>query len=315
MRSVSLVGQQSLSTVLDASLRPASGNCDASNAGRTNTINTSCGHALWMQYSGSSDSLSGSNGLNSTAFGLQGGWDHAVADVVHVGVEAGFDRINGSDHNGGNDNIDNVHGGVYAFANVGPVVLSGTIDEAHSSYRVYRQTGIGHGVAHPDGNTTAAALQAAWPLTAAQWQITPAVGALYQHQTLDAFGETVPSTNPLASAFAVNGAHARYTTMQPYAQVSFTHPFVAQGVSYVPQFELGYRYDTRNGNTPVVHEIAQDGTVFAMPADSLGRGVATVGARITAKAGASWSLYLDVRGQFANHLSDNALSVGFTKQF
>jgi outer membrane autotransporter protein len=43
--------------------------------------------------------------------------------------------------------------------------------------------------------------------------------------------------------------------------------------------------------------------------------MATVGARITAKAGASWSLYLDYQGQFANHVSDNALSVGFTKQF
>ena len=315
MRSVSLVGQQSLSTVLGASLRPSAGNCDAGNAIHSNTISTSCGNALWMQYSGSSDSLSGGNGLNSTAFGLQGGWDYAVADVVHVGVEAGFDRINGSDHNGGSGSIDNVHGGVYAFANVGPVVLSGMIDEAHGSYRTTRQTGVGHGVANPDGNTTAAALQAAWPLTAAQWQITPAVGALYQHQSLDAFEETVRSTSPLASAFAVEGAHASYNTMQPYAQVSFTRSFVAQGVSYVPQFQLGYRYDTRNGNAPVVRAMAQDGTVFAMPGDNLGRGVATVGVRLTARSGASWNVYLDYRGQFASHLSDNALSVGFTRQF
>ena len=55
--------------------------------------------------------------------------------------------------------------------------------------------------------------------------------------------------------------------------------------------------------------------MFAMPAADTGRGVATVGARITAKAGASWSLYLDYRGQFASHLDDNALSVGFVKRF
>ena len=87
------------------------------------------------------------------------------------------------------------------------------IDQAHSSYRVYRQTGIGHGVANPSGDTTAAALQAAWPMTAAQWKVTPAIGALYQHQSLDAFGETVPSSNPLASAFAVQGARSTYDTM------------------------------------------------------------------------------------------------------
>jgi autotransporter-associated beta strand protein len=315
MRAVDLVGQQSLVTVLGATLRPADTACGTTNQAHTNTVTSSCNSDLWMQYSGGGDSLSGSNGLNSTMFGLQGGWDHAVADVAHVGVEAGYDRINGNDSRGGNGTIDNVHGGLYVFGDAGPVVLSGMVDEAHSSYRVYRATGIGHGIADPDGNTTEAALQAAWPLTAAQWQITPAVGALYQHQNLDAFGETVPSANPLASAFAVNGAHTTYNTMQPYAQISFTHAFVAQGVSYVPQFDVGYRYDTRSGNTPVVQETSQDGTVFAMPADNLGRGMATAGARITAQAGASWSLYLDYQGQFANHLSDNALSVGFTKQF
>lgn len=181
--------------------------------------------------------------------------------------------------------------------------------------RVYRQTGIGHGVASPDGETTSAAVQAAWPLAAARWQITPAVGALYQHQTLDSFNEVVPSTSPLAPAFAVSGAHTTYNTMQPYAKVSFATAFVAQGISYVPQFEVGYRYDTRNGNTPVVQERAQDGTVFAMPGNNLGRGMATVGARITAQAGKSWNLYLDYQGQFSGRLSDNALSVGFTKQF
>ena len=130
-----------------------------------------------------------------------------------------------------------------------------------------------------------------------------------------ASGESVPSTNPLASAFAVAGAQTTYNTLQPYANVSFSHPFVAQGVSYLPQFSVGYRYDTRNGNTPVVQETAADGTVFAMPGDTLGRGMATVGARITAKAGKSWNLYLDYQGQFSGRLNDNALSVGFTKQF
>jgi uncharacterized protein with beta-barrel porin domain len=315
MRSEALVGQQSLTTVMDATLRSPETTCGSSDATHTNAVNSSCNSGLWVQYSGSSNALTGSNGMNSSVFGLQGGWDQAVADTAHLGVEAGFDRINASDHDGGNGSTDDVHGGLYAFGNAGPLVLSGLVDETHSNYRINRQTGVGHSDANPGGETTAAAVQAAWPLTAAQWQIAPAVGALYQHQALDAFGESVASISPLASAFAVGGAHTTYTTMQPYAQVSFTRSFVAQGVTYVPQFNVGYRYDTRSGNTPVVQETTQDGTVFGMPADTLGRGMATVGARITAKAGASWSLYLDYQGQFANHVSDNALSVGFTKQF
>ncbi|WP_268991830.1 autotransporter-associated beta strand repeat-containing protein [Dyella choica] len=315
MQDAGLAGRQSLATVIDATLRSTEAACGNTDASRSNTVTSGCDSGLWVQYSGTSDSLTGSNGLNSSRFGLQGGWDQAVADVAHLGVEVGFDRSNGSDHNGGNGSIDNVHGGLYAFGNLGPVVLSGAVDQAHSSYHMYRQTGVGRGIASPSGEITSAALQVAWPLTTAQWQITPAAGATYQHQTLDAFGETVPSNSPLASAFAVSGAHATYNTMQPYALVSFSRAFVARGVSYLPQFEVGYRYDTRNCNTPVVRETAQDGTMFAIPADNLGRGTATLGARITAKAGASWSLYLNYQGQFAHHLSDNALSVGFAKHF
>ena len=314
LQSTSLIGQQSLSTVLGATLRSGDIACNGSNAAHANTVASSCNSDLWVQYSGGNQSISGNNGLNSSVFGLQAGVDHAVNDVLHLGVEAGFSRINSSGHQGSNANVDSVHGGVYAYANVGPVVLSGMLDETHSSFDVYRQTGIGRSVAHPDGDTTSAALQAAWPIAAAQWQVTPAVGALYQHQSLSSFSESLASTNPFANDFVLQGAHSTYTTLQPYARVQFARSFVAQGISYVPQFDVGYRYNARGGNA-VVQATSQDGTAFAMPGASLGGGMATVGARITAQAGASWSLYLDYQGQFANHVNDNALSVGFTKKF
>jgi hypothetical protein len=91
----------------------------------------------------------------------------------------------------------------------------------------------------------------------AQWQVTPAVGVLYQHQYLDGFNKTVTSTNPLASAFALQGMHSTYTTMQPYAVVSFMRPFAVGSINYVPQFEVGYRYDTRNGNGLVVNTLGR----------------------------------------------------------
>jgi len=314
LRSANLAGQQSLATVLDATLRPAETRCDDSGTAHANTVASSCNSGVWIQYSGGSSSLSGAPGLNSTLFGLQGGVDHALGDTVHLGAEAGYRRINGNDRAGGNGRVDSLHGSVYAYADVGPLVFSGLLGAGHDSYEVYRQTGIGRAVANPDGDTASAALQAAWPMAAAQWQVTPMLGALYQHQTLDGFGESVASSHPLASAFAVQGQRSTYTTLQPYARISFARTFVAQGVVYLPQFDIGYRYDTR-GDRATVRVASQDGSMFAMPAADTGRGVATVGARITAKAGASWSLYLDYRGQFASHLDDNALSVGFVKRF
>jgi autotransporter-associated beta strand protein len=315
MQVANLIGQQSMTTVLDATLRPADMSCGNGGSAHANAVTPSCSNGLWTQYSGSSTDLTGNNGLNSTAFGLQGGADMATGEFMHVGVEAGLDRINSNDHNGSYGHVDNVHGGIYAFAYAGPLVISGMVDEAHGSYRLYRQTGIGHASANPDGDTTAAALQVAWPISAAQWEVTPTVGALYQHQRLDGFNERVISTSPLASAFTLRGRDSTYTTMQPYASVSFTRPFVTGGVSYVPQFELGYRYDARNSNGAVVNTLSQDGTPFALRSDAMGRSMTTVGARVTAQAGASWNLYLDYQGQFASHLNDNALSVGFTKMF
>jgi len=86
-------------------------------------------------------------------------------------------------------------------------------------------------------------------------------------------------------------------------------------VTYVPEVSVGYRYDTHNAATPIVQVTAQDGTVFDLPGATQGRGMGTASARITAEAGASWSLYMDYQGFFGSRLHDNALSFGFTKHF
>jgi len=131
---------------------------------------------------------------------------------------------------------------------------------------------------------------------------------------LDSFSEHITSTQALTTAFPVSGQRGTYNTLQPYVLATAQGSFVMQGVTYVPQLSVGYRYDTRNAS-PSVNVTAVDGTLFELPGDAQGRGMATVGARITAQAGASWNLYVDYEGLFANHLHDNALSVGFTKHF
>lgn len=315
MRATSETTLRTVSTVLDATLRPRDVACGDTPVAPARAVASSCGSDLWMQYGGSSDSLRSGNGLDSSVFVLQAGFDHAVGSAIHLGAEAGIERINGTDRLSGHGRSANIHGGLYAYADEGPLVLSGMVDVSRGSYDIYRQTGIGRAAASPDGGATSAALQVAWPIALTQWQVTPAIGALYQHQRLDAFDETVSSTHPLADAFALHGKDSTYNTLQPYARISFSRGFDAGGIHYLPQFDLGYRYDTRNANTPLVRATSQDGTLFALPGSTLGRGVATAGARITAQAGDSWSIYLDYEGQFASHLRHNALNVGFTKRF
>ncbi len=311
-QAVSLGGQQALTRVLDAALGPDCGEGEQVQA--AHLAQQVCKPGLWMQFTGSSLHLDGSNGVNTSGFSLLGGADVAVNDFAHLGVEAGVGRINANDPLGGYGHADNVHAGVYAFALAGPVVLSATADAMHSSYSVDRSTGIGHAVAHPDGQTLSAGLQAAWPMQLAQYQLAPKLGVLYQHQALDSFRESLVSSNPLAPAFAVQGAHSTYNSLQPYAGVFFSRAFHVGQVTYIPSLELGYRYNTRSAvrSVPLT---AQDGTLFAMPGAAFGRGLGTVRARITAQQGESWSLYVAYQGLFANHLHDNALSFGFTKRF
>jgi autotransporter-associated beta strand protein len=315
MRSVNLTGQQDMDSVLDAGVISRDTPCGADNASHMQNVTNACSNGAWAQYTGSSISLNGANGSNSTAFGLLGGADFAVGDVVHLGVQAGVGQVNGNDTTGGNGRVDNVHGGLYAYADAGPLVLSGVVDAMHSDYHFNRTTGIGMATSAPSGNMQSAGVQAAWPLQVTQWQLTPKLGALYQRQTLGGFAETLNSTNALASSFPVDGARSRYTSLQPYALLAIDHRFVASGVTYLPELSLGYRYDTHNAATPIVQVAAQDGTVFDLPAATQARGMGTVNARITAQAGASWSLYANYQGFFGSGLRDNALSVGFTKHF
>ncbi|WP_165488666.1 MULTISPECIES: ESPR-type extended signal peptide-containing protein [Dyella] len=313
-RLVSLQGQRNLTTVLDASLLAPTADCGASPTTTQGVTRDGCKPGLWVQASGSAYQLDGSNHLNSSGFGINGGFDAAVGDAAHLGVEAGVSRINATDAAHGKGRVDTAHVGMYGFANVGAVVLSGVVDASFGDYRIQRATGIGFAESKPGGDAYSAALQAAWPLQAGTWAVTPKLGALYQHQSLDSFHETVKSGSELASAYGVSGKSSTLNTLQPYASVAFGHAFTSGNVTYVPQFEVGYRYNTRSG-TPAVTVAAEDGTVFTLPGNRLGKGTATVGARVTATSGASWNLYLDYQGQFSGDLKDNALTVGFTKHF
>ncbi len=83
-------------------------------------------------------------------------------------------------------------------------------------------------------------MPAAWPVSFAGWQLTPKVGALYQHQTLDSFSESIASTNELAADFPVAGSRSTYNTLQPYVAETIQSSFVAQGITYFPQLTAGH---------------------------------------------------------------------------
>ncbi|MFC4525098.1 autotransporter-associated beta strand repeat-containing protein [Dyella halodurans] len=272
------------------------------------------GHGVWAVVTGGNTSLPGANRMDSTGFGINAGFDVAAGDVASVGVEGGVQRTNATDAMGGKARVDGLHAGVYGFANVGPVVLSGLADAWNGHYDFTRQTGVGGAVARPDGQAYNAALQAAWPIHAGGAQITPKVGVMYQNQRMDGFSETVVSSSQLASAYGVSSADSRENQLNAFAGLSFVRAFKAGGIDYVPSIDVGYQYAMRSTASSITVATG-DGTVFPLAANELGRGLTTVGASITAKEGATWDVSLGYQGAFASGMHDNAFSVGFTKHF
>ena len=315
MRSVAVDTQQRLSGVLDTGLVDAGHVCEAASRTDTGTpVTPACRGMVWAQASWSSLSLGGSPGLDTDRYDLLVGTDAQLGDAFHLGAEAGAGRIRGQhDASGQGNRVRNVHAGIYAFADVGAVVLSATLDEMHSDYRVQRETGIGPAGASPDGRTLSAGLQAAWPMALGNGSLTPKVGVLYQHQRLDGFKEYVASSISLASAFGVEGSHTTATSVQPYAAVAYTATLQSGSVTYVPEVEAGYFYQARDDD-PAVQLTAQDGTVFMLPGTGVGRSMGTIHAGISAMFGGSWSVNVNYRGLFANHLHDNMLTVGLSKR-
>lgn len=313
MRSEAFNTQQRLSHVLDAGLAACGSAGDADSEAQDGAAATQpCHGRVWAQASGSWLSLGGAAGLDTHDIGLLVGTDGALNDVFHLGVEAGVDNLRGQNAIGRGNRVDNVHAGVYAFAELGPAVLSATLDALHGDYHVQRATGIGLAGASTDGHTLSAGLQVAWPGLAAG--LKPRLGVLYQHQALDGFDEHVASSNPLAPAFGVTGARTTATSVQPYAGMGWSTTWRSGAVVYVPSLEASYYYQA-NHDAPKVPLMAQDGTVFLTPGTPVGRGMGAVRAGIGIQFTGSWRLDVDYQGWFANHLHDNALSIGFDKQF
>jgi outer membrane autotransporter barrel domain len=312
MRAQNLAGQQVLDTTLDVSGQLATCNGAASSA---DGPARDCRSGAWAQYSGGGISLSGDERLNSSAFGVLAGYDIAVGDAFHIGVEGGYNRINGSDNPGGSGHVNSTHGGLYAFANAGPLVISGSVDQTHSRYAFQRQSGAGVEASRPGGSTTSAGVRVAWPVQAGNWTIAPSIGALYQHQSMDSFSESTSSTSALAAAFLVDGTRSHFDSLQPFARLRLGHDFEAAGVHYSAAWDLGYAYAARHDTTPSVDVITQDGSLFTVAGQPIGKGMATVGARISAQVGASWSAYAAYQGQFARHADNQALTLGLRKAF
>jgi hypothetical protein len=140
--------------------------------------------------------------------------------------------------------------------------------------------------------------------------VTPQAGLVFSHLSLRAFSET----DLVSSAFAVKGAGQALDTVTPYVNVGISRDFIsANGVTYTPDAQIGYRYEG-GAHGQAYTLVAADTTVFHGNRVGLDGGSGLFGVSLTAHKG-QWSAYGQYRAQVAGDWTDQSGAVGFRFAF
>jgi uncharacterized protein with beta-barrel porin domain len=247
--------------------------------------------------------------VRTSAGGLEGGADHAVAGEGRLGVALAYaqDRLTDGDSGVADQKI--FRGSLYGSYITGPLGWSAVFSYAHGWDTVTRDSGFGPSTSSRGADEVMGAIQVAAPTEMAAIKVTPAVGVQFSHISSDAFAET----NLLSSAFAVTGDSAHVSAISPYAQIGFSHAFVSGDTTIIPDLLVGYRYDeAANGGNQTL--VAADGTVFTGNQVSPARSEAVVGASLTAHAH-SYTAFIKYRATFSSQWSDQAVEAGLRVAF
>jgi hypothetical protein len=248
--------------------------------------------------------------FRSRGVSLQGGLDTSIGETGRIGAALGYHESNFRDGAGSTGGNDAVQASLYASQPIGPIGLSAVLSYAHSWNTSHRETGIGRAKAKYDLSQVMAGVQAVAPFKVGGVTVTPAVGVLASRLSGDAFRET----GDVLAAFRVSGDFEARSFVSPYATLQVSYPWTSSnGVTWIPDFELGYRYgDAARGNAVTL--VADDGSVFNGNRVELNKGSVLVGASLSGHKG-GWTGALQYRGKIADGWADHAATVAFRYAF
>ncbi len=276
--------------------------------------NAFCGAGGWIEATGSlmdASHSNGSPGYHADGSGFLAGIDRVFGALdTRLGFALGYDQTRVTT-GGGSGSASVVRVALYGAQPLGPVTLSGVISYGNASNSTSRASGFGSMSEHYNDNIFAGGAQGSTNVALGPLALTPAAGMRVADIEGAHFAE---QASGLAASFAVSGATASYTSVQPFATVSLSHQFLANSQMIISTDALvGYEYQAEDQNAVTVLSAA-DGTRFHVGANKLDRGDALLALDISANKD-NWSMYANYGARVAGNWTAQTAEVGIRISF
>ncbi len=271
-----------------------------------------CAAGGWVQATGGVATQNGAEGFTANMAGFLAGVDAPFDSTgTRLGLAVGYDEDWLKDGAAGRASIGTARIGLYGSQPLGRAILAADVMLGTMNDNTARQTGLGEAQAKPNGTVFEAGLQAATSLTWNGFALTPAAGLRLAVVHSTAFGETTPAK---FSAFAVTGAATSYDSVQPYANITFSHTyFTGNALAITPEISAGYAAELADRGKSV-NVTAPDGTIFASFKPSQDSSAAAFSAGLSAGQGA-WSLYAQYNAAVAGNWNAQTGEAGIEAKF
>lgn len=271
--------------------------------------------AMWMRGFGAWTDVDGdgnASGLSSNTGGVLGGLDAGLPGNWRVGMLAGYSQTSVSlDDLAASANSDNVHFGVYAGTQAGPVgVRLGAAYTWHSidsTRQVNIPTISERLTADYDAATTQAFGELGYRFEHEKGMLEPFVNLAYVHFSNDSFAEQGGVT---ALGGASDGLDTFFTTLGLRASTRFD----LGGTQTTLHGTVGWQYASGD-ITPDASLAFAGGNVFSVAGAPIAENVAVIGARIEFAATEYATISVGYDGQFGSGQSDNGLTGTLSVRF
>ncbi|SCW81538.1 autotransporter domain-containing protein [Ancylobacter rudongensis] len=271
--------------------------------------------AMWMRGFGAWNEVDGNgnaSGLSSNTGGVLGGLDAGLPGNWRVGMLAGYSQTSVSlDDLAASANSDNVHLGVYAGTQAGPVgVRLGAAYTWHSidsTRQVNIPTISERLTADYDATTTQAFGELGYRFEHEKGMLEPFVNLAYVHFSNDSFAE---QGGVAALGGGSDGLDTFFTTLGLRA----SHRFDLGGTQTTLHGTVGWQYASGD-ITPEASLAFAGGDVFSVAGAPIAENVAVLGARIEFAATEHATISVGYDGQFGSGQSDNSLTGTLSVRF
>lgn len=262
----------------------------------------------WVEFDGQtlgSNASGATPHFRSRGLAAQAGLDATLGEARRIGIAIAYGQDWFADAAGGKGKNRTIRASLYASQNLGPIGVSAVVSYAHARQTSERETGLGRANARHGLNQLVGGVQAVLPVQIRGATLTPAIGVLASRLSGGDFAEggSVPAD------FRLTVHMATKTYVSPFANLQFAYPVVAaNGVVWTPDAQLGYRRSAAGAGN-AFDLTAADGTAFNGNRVDLDKSSLTAGLSLSAHKGA-WTAFVQYRGQFTQHWSDNRAVLG-----